>query len=481
MAAKNPTPDETKDVERRIAEIRELRRKKNFKDAEIAGKSGLKLYPRNAALLLEHALTGIAGKSWTPSIERLDRLMRIQRLPQELDETIGRLATIFIGLGQAGEARLRVSEALEKRPDSLALRHLSAELDLLKPGGSSQPEPWRSLAVSPELRQLEAGKRVRLIAACVAGLRLAGCRDEARELLVKHLPPGDPTWLAGFADGYVRAVVFDNGRTRVEYFTKLFDPATVTPVEGERLVLTFDVMEQTWDKEPYAYRALVQRNFDIVGVRKRTKDDFFQDFRREDFLAVVAPIAKYYPDVIANGQSLGGYCALYYATWLEGCRILATAPRIPLNPKYAGKRYASHRLFIHEYDMPKNEAVSPVIVYDPRNKEDRRYVEKSLLVSFPKSKLLHYPYCGHSITRYLRDLGTLKSAVLDFCEGEPFPQFDKKRRGESAEYLRNVAKLNLAAGRLKWARALAVKALELNSDAERSTELLAKIDAQSPG
>ncbi len=212
-------------------------------------------------------------------------------------------------------------------------------------------------------------------------------------------------------------------------------------------------------------------------MRKRTKEDFHQELRREDFLGFALPVAAAYADVVALGQSLGGYSALYYASGVSGCRILATAPRNPLHPRYAGKRYASYKLFTHEYEMPLNESARATIVYDPKNSEDGRYVEKSLAASFPGAELVPYPYCGHSITRYLRDVGGLKNATLWFCKGEGFPRFDRSKRGASSEYLRNLARINLRAGRAGRARRLALKALELGFETERTEELLVKIDA----
>jgi hypothetical protein len=68
----------------------------------------------------------------------------------------------------------------------------------------------------------------------------------------------------------------------------------------------------------------------------------------------------------------------------------------------------------------------------------------------------------------------LKATTLAFCDGSPFPEFDRRVRGKSAEYLRNLAKLNYAAGRTRTALRLAERALKLGTYPERSKALIEK-------
>ncbi len=460
-----------------IQRISKLRNAKVLDEAEALGKEATRQYPANAGLLSEHAETAVRRKTWGAAIERLEQLGRLLGATPERDGSAARLVKVFIGLGQPGEAMRVLEEALAVRGGSIALEIVKARLELLDPALRNDAARWEKLVVAAEQPGIERSRQVAILAACAGGLRLAGSGDAAKALLEKHYRPRDAAWEATLADGYSRLVLFDNGKTRIEYYQKLFDPATGKIAEPEHLAITFDLMEQNWDKEPFAYRPLSPRITDFLAVRKRGKEDFHQDLRRDDFLRLAGPLAARYREVVALGQSLGAYCCLYYASWLPGCRILATAPRNPLHPKYAGKRYANHKLFIHEYEMPWNPDSSPTIAYDPKNEEDGRYVEQSLAASFPQARILRYPYCGHSITRYLRDTGALKGATLGFFDGLPFPAFDKSARGSSAEYVRNLAKLNLRRGRVDRARSLARKALELGGDVERTEELLLKIEA----
>lgn len=469
-------PREKFSVREKLGKIRRLKKSKKFDEAEVSGEKACRRHPKNKSLLSEHAETAIRQERWASAIKRLNLLLAFQENDAKADHTVHRLVAIYVSLGQLGEARLRVSEALGKRPDSLALRKAAAELHLLRPQGAADPSLWRILAAAPGLDSAGDATRVTVVAACVAGLRLAGCAAEARDLLARHYRPGDPAWTRYLKEGYAKVVVFDNGRTRLEYRSKLFDAGTLEIVGAARLAVTFDSREQSWTREPFAYKPLAPETVDFLSVRKRGGLDFHQDFTRDEFLRVAVPIAANYPDCVAFGHSLGGYSALYYGCWLPGCRILVSAPRNPQNPKHSKRRYASFDLFRHEYDMPRNEAATPTIVYDSKNAEEGPYIERSLRHCFPNARFIPYPYCGHSITRYLLDVGLLKITTLGFCEGIPFPEFDRKLRGQSSEYLRNLARLNIAAGRKRWSLALLARALELGNNREITESLLAKID-----
>ena len=462
-----------------VEEIRGLLKARDFPKAEEVCALGLARYPDEGGLLSEHAQISVREGNWPAALKRLGRLLDIQGVSSDRDKTVLGLARVFVAMGQPAEAEARIAMGLAIHPASIALRYAAAKAAALRPGGPQDASAWRDLAATRKLHHQKDSTRIPLISACVAGLRLAGFPEEARILFAEHFDPADEAWRKYAKDGFGRLIVFDNGKTRVEFYTKLFD-ASHQPAEARRLVITFDIMTQTWDGKPYTYKALSPFDNDFLAVRKRTKQDFHQDFSRADFLRVAAPVAALYPDVVAFGQSLGGYCALYYGTMLPQCRILATAPRNPQNPKYSGKEHAREDLFLHAYDMPGNQTASPTIVFDPKNAEDGRYIEESLRPAFPNASFFPYPYTGHSITRYMLEAGILKSATIGFCEGVPFPEFDRGLRAGSAEYLRNLASRSFAAGRRKWALALALRAKDLGTYPERTEAILKKIGYDAP-
>ena len=482
MKTDQATPAEEKlPLKSWLKNLRNLQDPKNHKPFEAACAKALADYPDSKKLWAESADSAIRQKKWGAAIQRLNRSLRLMDSEDtKRGPTLRKLANVYINLGQPMEASLHIAKALEDRPADLLLRNALAGVSLLTPGGLADPSPWQQLAAAPELATADDATRVRIVAACVAGLRLAGDFSAARALFAAHYNKQDSAWVDHVKDGYSRATIYQNGRTRVEYYTKLFDTSTLEPVEATQLAFTFDTMGQSWNQSPYAYKPLNPLNVDLFSVRKRTRKDFHQDFPREDFLRLALPVARCYPDSVALGQSLGAYCTLYYASWVPGCRILATAPQNPMNPKYSSKSYANYELFRQEYDMRENEASAPTIVYDPKSKDDGPYVRNSLQHAFPNARFVEYPYCGHSIALYLLETGRLKSSTLGFCKGVPFPEFDRDRRRLSSEYFRNLAKMNFAAGRKRWALAMLTKALELGNTQDRTQQMIAKMDPRPP-
>lgn len=461
--------------ERYLAEVRVLRQANKIEEAASLGSEALQNFPGSLAIWEEYAKALTKLNQGLTAMERFDALLACQAEPGKRDAALLKLAGFCVGMGRPGDAASRLARELSLRPDPLVLRKRLAELALLEPG-AADPAPWLALAASPGLCSAPPALRATIVAQCVAVLRLSGRLDEARQLLAAHYRQDDPIWNETLGDGYGRVIVFDNGRSRLEFYTKLFDPSSGELVEAIRLAITFDTKGLTWSKPPFAFKALSRKATDFLSVRKRSAAECHQDLSREDFLRVAAPIAASYQDAIAVGQSLGAYCALYYAATLPKCRVLATAPCNPWNPKYgkAGKS-AKHEDFQHEHDMPFDPAVRASIVYDPKDPMDGPYVETSLRVSFPNAKYIPYPRCGHKITLYLREIGMLKPATLGFWEGLPFPEFNRAIRGKAAEYWLNLAKTNYRAGRHNRARALALRAREMNGDGNGIGRFLAMI------
>ena len=203
-------------LQKKLKKIRRLKKAKKFAEAEVAGGIACRRFPKNKTLLSEHADTAVRQERWASAIKRLNLLLAYQEMGAAAEQTIHRLVAIYISLGQPGEARLRVAQALEECPGSFTLRKTMAELHLLRPEGAANPGLWRDLAATPELDSADDAIRAKVVAACVAGLRLADCAAEARELLARHYRPENPAWQRYIKDGYAKVVVYDNGRTRLE-------------------------------------------------------------------------------------------------------------------------------------------------------------------------------------------------------------------------------------------------------------------------
>lgn len=113
--------------------------------------------------------------------------------------------------------------------------------------------------------------------------------------------------------------------------------------------------------------------------------------------------------------------------------------------------------------LQQNKTIKPIIVYDPKNKFDHRYVCEEVNKAFPNAILLKTPYSGHGVAPYLSETGQLKSVVTSFLNNE-VPIIAYKQRVRCFRYYRNLAKVCLDRNKLSWAYHLINERLELNPD-----------------
>ena len=260
--------------------------------------------------------------------------------------------------------------------------------------------------------------------------------------------------------GYRKVVLFDNGETRIEYYKKL--------QEINRVIITFDSIDMTWNNPPFGFNLLIKEDVDIIAVRKKQKKAFHQDLSREEFYNVLKLLVGNYNDRIAYGYSLGGYTSLYFASQL-GCRILAISPRNSIHPVYGKPKVKGG--FNHLLSQPYNPSVSPIIVYDPKNLMDRRYVEEELKKSYPRIEIVEIPYGGHGIAPHLLKMDLLKKFILTVLNNEGIPKYDNKQRIKSSIYFRVLGSACLRRNKPKWALDLVNRSLELLPNGKLSINL----------
>lgn len=252
--------------------------------------------------------------------------------------------------------------------------------------------------------------------------------------------------------GYRKITLFDNGESRIEFYKKL------KPVS--KVIITFDSINMIWSNPPFGFKLLKEQDVDIIAVRKRKSATYQQDLSQEDFIYAVSTLLSSYDDKIAYGFSLGGYAALYYASNLN-CRILAISPRLSIHPEYGRRAFQGRHKFLHNLSHNYNERISPIIVFDPKNKVDNTYVQGELVQSFPKLHLVEIPYGGHGMAPHLLKMGLLKEFILTVIDGKQTPTYDRNKRTTSSLYYRVLAQTCFSRNKNKWALGLVERSLEL--------------------
>lgn len=261
--------------------------------------------------------------------------------------------------------------------------------------------------------------------------------------------------------GYRKLILFDNGKSRIELYKKL--------MSNDTIFLTFDSINMVWDNPSFGFRLLKKENVDIIAVRKKEKQVYQQDLSQEEFVEVVKPAVGAYHKKLAYGFSLGAYQTLYFATLLD-FRILSLSPRLSIHPVYGRKHIIERFEMKHNLELPENLSISPIVVYDPKNKLDNNYVNNEVMKRYPKAHLIAIPYAGHGIAPYLRDTGQLKSFVFDFINNE-VPMFDRSKRTHDIVYFVNLATECLKHKKYNWALDIIERGLLLNNRYLRARQL----------
>jgi hypothetical protein len=272
-----------------------------------------------------------------------------------------------------------------------------------------------------------------------------------------HAPPPAP--VDHVRDGAsASTVLLDDAHTRIELFHR--------GGEGGTLVVTFDPLLYLWTRPPFGHEFLRKQALDVVAVRKKD-ENFYQPLSREAFEAAVRPVAERYARVVSYGSSLGAYAALYYGRD-EPWTVIASSPRNSTHPVYGAKVWQQRARFEHQRFTPD---VPPrcraIIVYDPRDAIDRRYLEGEVLPQFAGAEVMRVPFAGHPANQVLAEMGFIAPFVRAVIAGRPradYPVLDRReQRTRSHSYFQVLALACLQHRHLAWADALIARALALHA------------------
>ena len=153
---------------------------------------------------------------------------------------------------------------------------------------------------------------------------------------------------------------------------------------------------------------------------------------------------------MAYGTSIGGYGALYFGSAL-GCDVLSMAPRNSNHPTYGGPKTPKKYPFNHSLEMQRNDSPNITIVFDPKERMDKKYVDLGLKPRMPNARILEFPYAGHYIPNFLLATGVLKQLVLDAFNRNVNPTYPRNNRQDAPYYLTNLGIACLNSGKTKWA------------------------------
>lgn len=255
-------------------------------------------------------------------------------------------------------------------------------------------------------------------------------------------------------ESYEKIRLFENEGSTIDFYKKYN--------QNNQVIISFDSRDMDWNEQPFGFKLLLRQNIDIIAVRQKEKRTYQQSLSQDEFIDTLRDLVEGYEDKIAYGHSLGGYTSLYYASNLD-CRILSLAPRISVHPLYGSSSIIKKHVFEHHLEHNFNDRIKPIIVYDPKNKMDNTYVKEALLTAYPNAETIELTYGGHGIARHLLRMGVLKDFILAVIDGE-MPKYNRKLKGNSANYCRLLGRECLKRKKLNWAVSLADKSFALLPD-----------------
>ncbi|WP_188454992.1 tetratricopeptide repeat protein [Virgibacillus oceani] len=424
-----------------------LKQNNNNKKAENILKAGLKYYPKNIKLMQEYAENLITQKKWSKATEMWDKLLdaEIDNLPVN---SYIRAALSYRKLGDYWKAEQILERGMKKYTANKRLRVSYADIAIYK-------KEWDAalLRLKKACGQYKQKAPMNLVIKRSMIYQIIGNHSESNRLF-QYVLDNYHEEIQNDSKGYRKIVLFNNGESRIEFYKRL--------QKTESVIVTFDSLNMVWKNPSFGFKLLTRQNLDIIAVRKKQPNTQHQDLTIDEFYkAVNGMVESSYKHKIAYGYSLGGYTSLYYGASIN-CTILSLAPRLSIHPKYGKPKEIGKSEFKHSLSLPYNSAISPIVVYDPKEKLDNRYVQEEVTRAFPCARLIKIPYGGHGIAPHLLRMGLLKEFILKVIE-EEVPRYDRKKKSKSNIYYRVLGQACLKRNKLKWARDLSEKSLELLS------------------
>jgi hypothetical protein len=249
-------------------------------------------------------------------------------------------------------------------------------------------------------------------------------------------------------------VLLEDDDTLIEHFLR--------GGEGGTLVVTFDPILYLWTRPPFGHEFLRKQQLDVVAVRKK-REHFYQPLSREAFMAAVAPVTARYARVVSYGSSLGAYAALYFGRD-EPWTVIASSPRNSTHPVFGARVWQQKAAWQHARFGPETTPLcQAVIIFDPRDPIDHRYIEGEVLPQFARAEVMRVPYSGHPSNQFLGDIGFIAPFVRAVLADGERPALQRRaNRARSATYHQVLAQACLQHGHLAWAETLITRALALN-------------------
>lgn len=437
-----------------------LQSEEKFNEAETIILSGINRYPEHPKLFQKWAENLNKQKKWKKATTAWERYFKIEKEGKPPVDAYIHASLAYRKIKEYAKAEHIVVSGIKFYKKNKKLYNIYADIAI-------EMMEWRKSLTRLEMLEKLYNKNIPMNLYIKRSMiyQILGNTEEAEQLF-DYILINFKKEIQSDKKGYRKIIFFDNGESRIEFYKKLQRTKTV--------VITFDSINMVWKNPPFGFKLLSRQNTDIIAVRKRRPNSHHQDLSYSDFQQAVTMLVKKYDRRIAYGFSLGGYASLYYGPSVD-CTILSLAPRLSIHPKYGKPKEIPKFEFKHTLSLHKNPRIVPIVVYDPKEKLDNNFVENEVLKIFPNTNLVQLPYGGHGIAPHLLRMGVLKEFILTVINEDQVPKYDRTKKSKSNIYLRVLGQACLNRNKIKWAKDLVERSLDLLSTDKYAIKLKVKI------
>ncbi len=191
-------------------------------------------------------------------------------------------------------------------------------------------------------------------------------------------------------------------------------------MKKKNLFITFGDIHSKIDNLPFALNFIISLGYDVIGVNHNS--NHYQELSLEKFKQILSPYALGL-NTYTYGYSLGGYCALYYASAFQSTAI-SMAPRNSIDPimiEKFGKVFPKLQMKHDFFSNIKTSERAAFIFLDLKYKKDLIYFNERILGNFKKTFIINCHGTRHSVLRHLVETKQIKEifkSILDNKEIE---------------------------------------------------------------
>lgn len=179
--------------------------------------------------------------------------------------------------------------------------------------------------------------------------------------------------------------------------------------------ITFNGTKTTKKTKSFGLNFVLENGWNCICVHQ-DQDSQYQELSENDFYdAVKNSIVN--KEVYNYGVSLGGYCAIYYAGIINA-NVIAGSPKNSAHPNYLNERFKS--LKFNHVDIKDTQKTGKriVILYDPYQLEDVRFIGNEVLPFYKNSFLVPLPKAGHRVLESISEKNILKKYIISIVNNK---------------------------------------------------------------